>query len=221
MEPPDVIEHGIPTQVMRPIPGEAMPVPQSPEQGVADFLDDFSLADVVSTEGDQRRRTTSWIAGMFDDESPTAAERGPAAQERDGERREASEGREGPAEPPSGAAPSGASAATISGDQMNAMVAELVRAMTRAVEQGRASSSHERSPVKLAKMPTQGDRTLPSIKSWNQWYDVRLRSWAGAQTPGFVEALDAYVKNPSVPEENALNGFERDNRLLAYELCAM
>ncbi|MBM4023450.1 MAG: hypothetical protein FJ284_14660, partial [Planctomycetes bacterium] len=44
--------------------------------------------------------------------------------------------------------------------------------------------------LRLAKMPTSGDHALPSVKEWTQWYDVKFRSWAGAQQTGFAEAVD-------------------------------
>ena len=117
-------------------------------------------------------------------------------------------------------------AAEDEGPSIPGFTAGMLGAMMRAFASANGANSdgprNERNPnVKLAKMPTPGgSATLPSIKAWNQWYDVRLKSWAGAQTSGFIEAIDRYVKQHQ-PDEKSLDKYQKDNRLLAYELCNM
>ena len=167
----------------------------------------------------------AWIADMFQDgepgtqphglqgsSAPPAAERGATGEQHNG----------GAAASAGGHCGNAASAANgVPGAEIPGITAEALGIMMRAFSQAASSSEgRERNVnVKLAKMPTHGDRTLPCIKAWTQWYDVRLKSWAGAQTPGFVEAIERYVK--IYPDERAIVQYQKDNRLLAYELCAM
>ena len=81
---------------------------------------------------------------------------------------------------------------------------------------GRESSGEPK--LRLHKMPMSGDRALPNAKQWKQWYDVRFMSWAGAQAAGFGEAADAYMKSG---DSTALDSFERENRILGYEVANM
>ena len=113
--------------------------------------------------------------------APPAAERGATGEQHNG----------GAAASAGGHGGNAASTANgVPGAEIPGFTAETLGIMMRAFSQAASSSEgRERNVnVKLAKMPTHGDRTLPSIKAWTQWYDVRLKSWAGAQTPGFVEA---------------------------------
>ena len=60
-----------------------------------------------------------------------------------------------------------------------------------------------------------GDRGLPSAKTWKQWYEVRLRTWAAAVDAEFESEMDQYVKglNSNITNQKA-------NKMLAYEICS-
>ena len=75
------------------------------------------------------------------------------------------------------------------------------------------SSEPRGEKVRLARMPhPSSERPLQAKK---QWYDVRLRSWAGARE-GFDEALDLYIRTVN---SRKLQEFDHENRILAREIC--
>ena len=46
------------------------------------------------------------------------------------------------------------------------------------------------SRVKLAKMPTPtGSRSSPPVKAWQDWFTIRLRTWANVISPEFEAEL--------------------------------
>ena len=74
------------------------------------------------------------------------------------------------------------------------------------------SSESRGQKVRLARMPQpSSERSLPDAKTWEQRYDGQLRSWAGAQSEVFDEALDLYILTRP-PRE--LQEFDRENRML-------
>ena len=89
--------------------------------------------------------------------------------------------------------------------------------MMKTASQG--SSDNRSSTLRLAKMPGCGDHVLPSVKDWQQWYDVKFRSWAGAQATGFAEAVDAMIKRGD--PHDVKTKFAKENRVLADEICHM
>ena len=79
------------------------------------------------------------------------------------------------------------------------------------------SSQRRGQQERLARMPQVPNDPSVTRRHWKQWYDVlRLRSWANAQREEFDEAFDLYIrtKNPRQLQE-----FDRENRMLAYEIC--
>ena len=48
----------------------------------------------------------------------------------------------------------------------------------------------EKSRVKLAKLPAQtGSREMPPAKAWQDWFTIRLRTWANVISPEFETKL--------------------------------
>ena len=229
MQDPDCPDGHPDTQVMNPTSAQSVAVPTTPEGiDAPDFLENFSpqRGGARDDEHDAGETPAAWIADMFENgedpvtpkppELPGSAAHGASASNEAGMR--SGSGEAGDRDGRSAAA--SANDLRMPGVEIPGFTAEMLGAMMRAFARASSQEGRERNPnVKLAKMPTHGDRTLPSIKARNQWYDVRLTSWAGAQAPRFVEAIDRYVKHQ--PDEKSLDKCKKDNRLLAYELCAM
>ncbi len=64
----------------------------------------------------------------------------------------------------------------------------LLQKSSQSADSGKSSS------FRLVKTPGCPDHMLPSAKEWQQWYDVKFRSWAGAQAPGCAGAVDVFLK---------------------------
>lgn len=120
--------------------------------------------------------------------------------------------------PPEARSSAAAAAFDISdGDHKDANVGKVLEVLVKLLKQ--RGTDHNRPNIRLAKMPGCGDHVLPGIKEWRQWYDVKVRSWAGAQAVGFADALDDYILYGKV--EALKDKFERENQTLAYEVCHM
>jgi len=74
--------------------------------------------------------------------------------------------------------------------------------------------------VRLLKSRRKGDdaEAGQNARLWQQWYDVKFRSWAGAQASGFAEAVGQHLKTGV---ETVLGRFARENQVLGYEVCHM
>ena len=72
------------------------------------------------------------------------------------------------------------------------------------------------SRVKLARMPAPtGSRELPPTKAWQDWFTIRLRTWANVISPEFETEL---VKNVlGQPADLSRHGAA--DRQLAHEIC--
>ena len=95
------------------------------------------------------------------------------------------------------------------------MLEQLVAIMTKSPQREEGGKT---SSLGFAKMPICGDHVLPSVKDWQQWYDVKFRSWAGAQATGFAEAVDTFFK---AGDASGLAKYTKENTVLAYEICHM
>ena len=72
------------------------------------------------------------------------------------------------------------------------------------------------SRVKLAKMPTPtGSRGLPPVKAWQDWFTIRLRTWANVISPEFEAELVKKVQG----QQADLSRHGAADRQLAHEIC--
>ncbi len=96
-------------------------------------------------------------------------------------------------DPAAAAGAAGAQPEAASGTANDAAVAAEMQLLLRLVQALEKNSGEPK--MRLAKMPAgAGDRGLPSAKTWKQWYDVRLRTWAAAFDADFEDELDQYVR---------------------------
>ena len=72
------------------------------------------------------------------------------------------------------------------------------------------------SRVKLAKMPAPtGSRGLPPAKAWQDWFTIRLRTWANVISPKFEAELVKKVQG----QQADLSRHGAADRQLAHEIC--
>ena len=72
------------------------------------------------------------------------------------------------------------------------------------------------SRVKLAKMPAPtGSRGLPLAKAWQDWFTIRLRTWANVISPEFEAELVKMVQG----QQADLSRHDAADRQLAHEIC--
>ena len=72
------------------------------------------------------------------------------------------------------------------------------------------------SRVKLAKMPAPtGSRDLPPAQAWQDWFTIRLRTWANVISPEFETELVKKVLGQ--PADLSRHGAA--DRQLAHEIC--
>ena len=155
--------------------------------------------------GSRRIAPGEWPEDSFDAQAPSgaAASQGAAA----------SSGAAGRATSPS---PLRVQIGTPRPDDERSLLEQLVAILQRQSPQ--REEGGKSSTLRLAKMPICGDHVLPSVKDWQQWYDVKFRSWAGAQAAGFAEAVDVFLKAGDV---SGIAQYTKENKVLAYEICHM
>ena len=83
-----------------------------------------------------------------------------------------------------------ATSSGVEGNSIGTDENQLLHTLVKMLKKGSGDGSRPSTSLRLAKMPGCGDHVLPSVKEWQMWYDVKLRSWAGAQSEGFADAID-------------------------------